>query len=58
MLDSWSSVYLEIILSLLLQIGTTLIQLSVWSAGEARLQPTKQVEVNHAQQEAINTQSV
>jgi hypothetical protein len=58
MLDSWSSVYLEMSLSRLLQIGTILIQLSVWSAGEARLQPTKQVEVNHAQQEAINTQSV
>jgi hypothetical protein len=51
-------VYLEMSLSRLLQIGTILIQLSVWSAGEARLQPTKQVEVNHAQQEAINTQSV
>jgi hypothetical protein len=49
MLDSWSSMYLEMSLSLLLQIGAILIQLSVWSAGEARLQPTKQVEVNHAQ---------
>jgi hypothetical protein len=58
MLDSWSSVYLEMSLSLLLQIGIALIQLLVWSAGEARLQPTKQVEVNHAQQEAINTESV
>jgi hypothetical protein len=58
MLDFWSSVYLEMSLSLMLQIGTVLIQLSVWSAGEARLQPTKKVEVNHAQQEAIYTQSV